>query len=99
MNNRRKLLAFVWAALTMTTAIAGEYPTKPIRIIVSLAPGGGVDTTGRLIGQKFTEAWGQQVVVENRPGALRATTSVAIVPPAPGRFSTTTCWPQASVNF
>jgi tripartite-type tricarboxylate transporter receptor subunit TctC len=68
-NNRRKLLVVVWAALAMTTAIGAEYPTKPIRIIVSLAPGGGVDTTGRLIGQKFTEAWGQQVVVENRPGA------------------------------
>jgi tripartite-type tricarboxylate transporter receptor subunit TctC len=69
MNQRRKLLAVVWAALTMTAAVAADYPLKPIRIIVSLAPGGGVDTTGRLIGQKFTEAWGQQVVVENRPGA------------------------------
>ncbi len=46
-----------------------NYPAKPIRIVVSLAAGGGVDTSGRMLGQKFTDAWGQQVVVENRPGA------------------------------
>jgi tripartite-type tricarboxylate transporter receptor subunit TctC len=48
---------------------AAGYPAKPIRLIVALAPGGGVDTAGRLIGQKLTDAWGQQVVAENRPGA------------------------------
>jgi tripartite-type tricarboxylate transporter receptor subunit TctC len=48
---------------------APSYPTKPIRLIIALAPGGGVDTSGRLLGQKFTEAWGQQVVAENRAGA------------------------------
>jgi tripartite-type tricarboxylate transporter receptor subunit TctC len=48
---------------------AASYPAKTIRIIIALAPGGGVDTSGRLLGQKFTDAWGQQVVAENRPGA------------------------------
>jgi tripartite-type tricarboxylate transporter receptor subunit TctC len=48
---------------------AASYPAKPIRMVISLAPGGGVDTSGRLLGQKFTDAWGQQVVAENRPGA------------------------------
>jgi tripartite-type tricarboxylate transporter receptor subunit TctC len=48
---------------------AASYPSKPIRIVIALAPGGGVDTSGRLLGQKFTEAWGQQVVAENRAGA------------------------------
>ncbi len=48
---------------------AASYPAKTIRIIIALAPGGGVDTSGRLLGQKFTEAWGQQVVADNRPGA------------------------------
>jgi tripartite-type tricarboxylate transporter receptor subunit TctC len=38
-------------------------------MLIALAPGGGVDTSGRLLGQKFVEAWGQQVVAENRPGA------------------------------
>ncbi len=48
---------------------AGGYPSRPVRVVIALAPGGGVDTTGRLIGQKLADAWGQQFVAENRPGA------------------------------
>ena len=53
------------AAFAQTPA----YPTKSIRMIIALAPGGGVDTTGRLIGQKLNQMWGQPVVADNRPGA------------------------------
>ncbi|HTE15225.1 MAG TPA: tripartite tricarboxylate transporter substrate binding protein [Burkholderiales bacterium] len=63
-----KLCALV-AASTSVCWAQTNYPAKPIRIVIALAPGGGVDTSGRLLGQKFTEAWGQQVVAENRPGA------------------------------
>lgn len=45
------------------------YPTKSIRLIVPYAPGGGNDTMARAIGGKLTEAWGQQVIIDNRPGA------------------------------
>ena len=45
------------------------YPTRPVRLIVPYPPGGGNDTLARLFGQKLTEAWGQQIVVDNRPGA------------------------------
>jgi tripartite-type tricarboxylate transporter receptor subunit TctC len=53
----------LWIALTCP-ALAQDYPVKPIRIIV----GPGPDIVARIVGQKFTEAWGQQVVVETRPG-------------------------------
>ena len=56
-------------AITSPDAIAQTYPTKPIRIIVTSTPGSGPDIIARLIGGKITEAWGQQVIVDDRAGA------------------------------
>ncbi|MGZ5148849.1 MAG: Bug family tripartite tricarboxylate transporter substrate binding protein [Burkholderiales bacterium] len=48
---------------------ADTYPTRPIRFIVPFPPGGGTDAFARIIGIKLAESWGQQVIVDNRPGA------------------------------
>ena len=48
---------------------APQYPSRPIRLVVPTSPGGGVDTMARLLAQQLTEAWGHQVVVDNRGGA------------------------------
>jgi tripartite-type tricarboxylate transporter receptor subunit TctC len=50
-------------------ALAQNYPNRPIRIVVVSTPGGSVDTMARVVGPKLAERWGQQVIVDNRPGA------------------------------
>ncbi len=63
-------LAFAGAAMAIALPCAAQqYPFKPIRIINTTSAGGPAELTARLIGQRFTEAWGQQVVVDNRTGA------------------------------
>jgi tripartite-type tricarboxylate transporter receptor subunit TctC len=72
--------ALIFAA---SNAVAQSYPTRPIRMIVPFAPGGNVDITGRSIAPGLSELLGQQVVVDNRPGAggIIATDLVAKAPP------------------
>src|SRR5262245_7046859 len=63
------LLTALWLIAPVGGARAQTFPTKPIRIIVGFAPAGAADIFARILGQKLNEAWGQTVVVENRPGA------------------------------
>lgn len=63
------LLSAATAALIVHPAAGQGYPTRPVRIIVPQAAGGGVDIMARSVAQKLTESWGQQVIVDNRPGA------------------------------
>ena len=70
---RHALVAFAGLLCVAFAAHAqqksGEYPTRPIRIIVGIAPGGGLDTMTRVAAQRLSERFGQTAVVDNRPGA------------------------------
>ena len=68
MKSLTKLVALL-AALVVTAAAAQKFPERPIRMIVPLPPGSASDFLSRTLGVPLTELYGQQVVVENRPGA------------------------------
>jgi tripartite-type tricarboxylate transporter receptor subunit TctC len=71
MSFRRFAVGVLGGALVLGSlaATAQDYPTRPVRFIVPFAPGGNTDIQGRLIAQKLSDIWRQQVVVDNRPGA------------------------------
>ena len=65
---QRRLLSVLLCGVA-GSALAQAYPAKPVRFIVPYAPGGNTDVLSRLLGQKLAEAWGQQFIIDNRPGA------------------------------
>ena len=68
MSNRFAQVVAICFALAALGAVGQSYPTKPVRIIVPFPPVGAADLLTRTLGQKLTEAWGQTIIVDNRPG-------------------------------
>jgi tripartite-type tricarboxylate transporter receptor subunit TctC len=80
------------------TALAQSYPVKPLRIIVASTPGGGADFVARLIAPKLAEGLGQQVIVENRPGAGSTLGYEAGIRAAPDGYTFNLITPSYSIN-
>jgi tripartite-type tricarboxylate transporter receptor subunit TctC len=70
-----------------TAVFAQSWPAKPVHIVVAYPPGGGIDVMGRQLAEKLTAAWGQPVVVDNRPGANTIIATDAVAKSAPDGYT------------
>ena len=82
-----RFLRLLLPLLCIAGAAAQDYPSRPLRLIIPVAPGGGTDILGRLLARKLGEMYGQQVVVDNRPGAGTVIGSDLLAKSAPDGYT------------
>ena len=97
---RRQFLRLAAGAATTPWAVAWaqDYPTRPVRLIVGFAPAGGNDIAARLMGRWLSERLGQQVIVENRPGAGTNVATEAVVHARPDGYTLLLISTPAAIN-
>lgn len=83
----RLMLVALTFTLAAATAAAQSFPTKPVHILVPYAAGGAVDVLARTIGQALVKTWGQQPVIDNRPGAGGIIASQALIAAPPDGYT------------
>ena len=107
MDMQRRKLGKLGAALATIAVVppvfaqrdpAAGYPSRPIRLIIPFEPGGGTDIVGRVIGHKLSEAFGQPVVIENKPGGNGSIGANSVAKSAPDGYTLTMVTGSLSVN-
>jgi len=98
-----RIAGLVVAAFAFATAgdasIAQSYPGRPVKLLVGFTPGGGVDINARLLASRLSEIFGQQVVIENRPGAGTNIANEAAAKAAPDGYTLLFSSPAVAINM
>jgi tripartite-type tricarboxylate transporter receptor subunit TctC len=95
---KRLLVALAVAALWTAQAYAQAYPNHPVRVLVGFSPGGGVDISARLMAAKLSEILGEQVIVENKPGAGTNIAAAEVAKSAPDGYTLFMNSPAVVIN-
>jgi tripartite-type tricarboxylate transporter receptor subunit TctC len=95
----RRVVAFAALLAAAATAIAQPYPSRPVRLIVGFTPGGGVDINARMLAPKLSEYLGQQVIVENRPGAGTNIANELVAKSSPDGYTLLINTPAVAINM
>ncbi len=94
----RWIVCTILLAATGPAYAADAFPTRPVRLVVPVPPGGSSDFVARILGQKLTDLWGQQVIVDNRPGAAEIIGTDLVAKSNPDGYSLVLVSLRFSVN-